>query len=267
MLFTVVLSSSAAAQSASPLSRVAWSLADFVIVGDTAYGVQFLASPNLKSEQGKGLHMSTWLSLDPGVAHKWASGVSRIVDSVSHLSRGDRKPFETVHLVTNLGQEQVFVAFDEKGSESKPFVFVVSGAKSGESWWVPVSNKELQQLFGAFDSVASHSSVRLVPPTAMQNGPVLIGYLDEPPQIVDPGGMQHPDDFRALGRNARVLARFVIDTNGVVPAEHVEILLTDGKAFTDEVRRGLAHRTYRPGRRGGRAVQTVCWQWFNFTSN
>lgn len=210
--------------------------------------------------------MATSLSLDPDVAHKWASGVSHIVDSVSHLSPGDRKPFETVHLTTSPGQQQVFVAFDGKGSESKPFVFVLTGATSADSWWVPVSNKELQQLFGAIDAVASDSSIRLRL-NATPYWPALARYLDEPPELVDRGGIHHPDNFRALGRNGRVLARFVIDTNGAIPAEHIEILLTDGKAFTDEVRRGLGHTTYRPGRKDGRAVQTVVWQWFTFTSN
>src|SRR5262245_55995334 len=107
-LFVIVCCSAGGAQSSSRFSRVAWTLADFIVLGDTAYGVQLLASPNLKSEQGRGRHMSTSLSVDPGVAHKWASGVSHIVDSVSNLSRGERKVFETVPLATNLGQGKIF---------------------------------------------------------------------------------------------------------------------------------------------------------------
>ena len=132
-LLIVALTTSAVAQGSSPLRRVAWSLADFVILGDTTYGVQLLASPNLKSEQGRGRNMTTSLSLDPGIAHHWASGVSRIVDSVAHLSRAERKPFETVPLATNLGQGRILVAFDGKGSESAPFVFVVSSATAAAS--------------------------------------------------------------------------------------------------------------------------------------
>ena len=263
------LTSAALAQHASaPLQRVAWKLADFVIIGDSTYGVQLLASPNLRSELGRGHNATTALSLDPAIAHHWARGVSRIIDSVARQSRGERAVFETVPLATNLGQGRILVAFDGKGSDSKPFAFVVNGVTQNESWWLPVSHKELQQLLGALDSVASHSTVRVTPaaPEPGGRGPVLICNLDERPQLVQHDAIRHPDNFRSLGRNARVLARYVIDTTGAVPADRIEILLTDGKAFTAEVQRGLTHRTYRPGRKDGRVVETVVWQWFGFTS-
>lgn len=264
----LALSGPALAQAPNPLlQRVKWQLADFVVLGDSTYGVQLLASPNLRSELGRGHDATTALSLDPAVAHQWARGVSRIIDSVARLPRRARVVFETVPLATNRGQGRLLVAYDGKGSDSKPFAFVVNGVTADDSWWLPVSNKELQQLFGAIDSIATHRSVRLTAAAAGQGGPVLICYLDERPQMVERGAIRHPDNFRALGRNARVLARYVIDTTGVIPADRVEILLSDGKAFTDEVQRGLTHRAYRPGRKDGHVVETVVWQWFGFTSN
>jgi hypothetical protein len=258
------LTTVAFAQDSAPLQRVAWKLADFVILGDSIYGVQLLASPNLRSEQGRGGDATTALSVDPAVAHQWATGVSTIIDSVARLAPGERAVFETVPLAMNFGAARIFVAFDGKGSPEKPFVLVVNGVNQTESWWVPVSDRELQQLFGAIDSVANHTLVRLTPTANVQNGRFLICQLDERPQLVDRSAMRHPDNFRALGRNARVLARYVIDTAGVIPAERIEILLTDGTAFTSEVQHLLTSAKYRPGRKEGRVVETVVWSWFLF---
>ena len=261
----LTLTTAALAQSSSaPLQRVAWKLADFVILGDTAYGVQLLASPNLRSERGRERPATTSLSLDPALAHKWASGVSKIVDSVSRLSPADRTVFETVPLATNLGEGRILVAFDGKGSQGQPFVFVVSGAT--DSWWVPVSNGELQKLLGAIDSIAKLGRVRFAPVAAAGEvgGPLLICQLDERPKLIDHERMLHPDNFRAQARNARVLVRYIIDTAGVIPAERIEILLSDGRAFSDEAKRALVHSAYQPGRKEGRVVETVVWEWFVF---
>jgi len=264
LLTQLAVTTPAAAPNASPLlQRVAWQLADFVILGDSTYGVQLLASPNLRSEQGRERVATTSLSLDPAVAHHWASGVAKIVDSVSHLSKNERKVFETVPLATNLGAGRLFVAFDGKGSERQPFAFVVNDGP--QSWWVPVSNKELQHLFSALDTIASHSSVTLAP-VAAESAPraLLVCQLDQRPEPIEQARLVHPDNFLALGRNARVLARYVIDTSGVIAPANIRIVLTDGKAFTKEVEQTLLNSRYRPGRKDGRAVDTVVWQWFVF---
>jgi hypothetical protein len=254
----------ATAQDQPPLlQRVAWKLADFVILGDSAYGVQLLASPNLRSEQGRERVATTSLSLDPAVAHHWASGVARIVDSVSRLSSRERKVFETVPLATNLGAGRLLVAFDGKGSERQPFAFVVSD--SPQSWWVPVSNDEVQKLLSALETIASHSSVSLAPiPAASSPRALLVCQLDERPEPIERPRLHHPDNFRRLGRNARVLARYVIDTTGVIAPDNIRFVLTDGKDFSREVERALLDSRYRPGRKEGRVVDTVVWEWFVF---
>lgn len=249
------------AQTERPLvHRVAWRLADFVVLGDSTHGVQLLASPNLRSVQGRTNLETTTLTLDPAVAHHWASGVARIVDSVARMAPRERSVFETVPLATNLGQGRILIAFDGKGSPKQPFAFVVSDA--ADSWWLPVSNEELQQLLGALDTIARRSA--LVPPSSSGMDAFLVCQLDQRPQPVDPIRLEHPDRGRRLGRDARVLARYVIDTSGVVTPASLNILLSDGNDFARETERALRRAKYRPGRVGGRPVDTVVWQWFVF---
>jgi len=262
-LIWLAAATSGAAQATPPLlQRVAWTLADFVVLGDSTHGVQLLASPNLRSEQGRSRVEMTTLSLDPSVVHRWVSGVTRILDSVARLAPPERTVFETVPLATDLGQGRILVAFDGKGSQKQPFAFVVKGV--AESWWLPVSNAELQQLLGVLDTIARQSTLN---PSRLGNqSALLVCQLDERPQPVKPIHLEHPDRGRRFARNARVLARYIIDTSGVVPPASVSILLSDGKDFTREAQRALLRTKYRPGHAGGRSVDTIVWQWFVWRS-
>ena len=263
LLAWLVVATSGTAQTTPPLlQRVAWPLADFVVLGDSTHGVQLLASPNLRSEQGRSRVEGTTLSLDPSVVHLWASGVTRVLDSVSRLPPRERTVFETAPLATNLGHGRILIAFDGKGSQEQPFAFVVKGV--AESWWLPVSNSQVQQLLGVLDTIARLST--LTPSPFGNRGALLICQLDERPQPVEPIRLEHPDRGRHFVRNARVLARYLIDTSGVIPPASVDILLSDGKDFSREAQRALARAKYRPGRAGGRPVETIVWQWFVFRS-
>lgn len=255
-----VASQCLAQTTASSLQRVAWPLADFVVIGDSAHGVQLLASPNLRSDMGRNGMPTTTLTLDPLVAHRWATGIAKILDSVSQLPARDRTVFETVPLVTNLGQGHILVAFDGKGSRRQPFAFVVRDAAN--AWWLPVSNADLQVLLGALNTIARESA--LSPSPVSESDPHLVCQLDTPPSPLDTIRLRHPDHGRFAGRDGRVLARYIIDTSGVVPPASIQILLSDDNDFTREVQRALQRATYEPGRAGGRSVDTIVWQWFVF---
>lgn len=244
--------------------RVAWPLTDFVVLGDSTYGVQVLASPNLKSRQGRARQADAALSLDPFVAQRWARGVRSIVDSVARMPPAERTPFETRALAANLGRTRILISFDGKGSRKQPFVFVVTDAVPAKSWWVEASDAELRQLLAALDTIAERSALDSAAP-GKPRGFYLLCQLDEPPRTPDGLRLDHPDAGLRQGREARVLARFAIDSSGAVLPDSLQIVLSDGKDFTRAVERALLDAAYIPGRAGGRPVGTVLWQWFMFT--
>jgi hypothetical protein len=92
----------------------------------------------------------------------------------------------------------------------------------------------------------------------------LVCQLDKPPIPLDTIRLRHPDHDRSAARDGRVLARYIIDTSGVVPPASIQILLSDDNDFTREVQRALQRTKYEPGRAGGRSVDTIVWQWFVF---
>lgn len=260
LIIALAVATSGAAQTPPPLlQRVAWNLADFVVLGDSTHGVQLLASPNLRTERGRGGVEMTTLSLDPAVAHHWATGVARILDSLSQLPPVEWTVFETVPLAANRSQGHILIAFDGKGSQKQPFAFVVRDGAT--AWWLPVSDADLRQLFGALATIASRSALA---PAPIGQNVRLACQLDERPQLLDPMRLKHPDRNTASVRDARVLAQYVIDTAGVVQPGSVQILLSDGKDFTREAQGALARARYRPGRAGGQPVATIVWQWFLF---
>lgn len=61
-----------------------------------------------------------------------------------------------------------------------------------------------------------------------------------------------------------MLARSVIHTAGVIVPDNIRIVSTEGKDFSKEVEHTLRNSRYRPGRKDGRVVDTVVWQWFVF---
>jgi hypothetical protein len=235
---------------------------DFVVLGDSMHGPQVVVSPNLRSIQGRdSVGAFVTLALEPTATRRWAAGVTAVVESVSAMARRDRTPFETIPLVANRGRARVVVSMARDAPRATPFVLLVVDTAS-RGWTVKASRDDLRLLLTAFDVISGASAIDSG--SRATGGPYLECELDERPQPPEHFPLRYPLTALRDRREGRVLAKFVIDSTGAVPADSLVILLSDGESFTAAVRQALPRVAYTPGRRGGRAVNAVVWEWFAF---
>ncbi len=74
----------------------------------------------------------------------------------------------------------------------------------------------------------------------------------------------YPDSLYEAQVPGRVLAEFVVGTDGTVDAETFNVVTTTHREFVEPVRRALRQQRFAPALRGGRAVQQVVHQPFTF---
>jgi len=257
----LIIAPPCAAQSAG-LERITWRLMDFAVLGDSINGTQIVASPTYRSKQGREHAPFMTFTLEPVATRRWVAGATAVVDSVSAVPRKDVKPFQSVPLIANRGRAMVALRMDSNPPRATPFVVLMWDSVAAKGWTVQASRNDLRALLTALDKIASGS---VLDSTAREvNGtPYLECELDAPP---------HPERFRVTyptsalrdRKEGRVLANFVIDSSGAVVVDSMRILLSDARSFAEAVRHALPRAVFAPGRRQGRAVRTVVWQWVEF---
>ena len=79
------------------------------------------------------------------------------------------------------------------------------------------------------------------------------------------GRPRYPDALRGANVEGEVVARFVVDTMGVVESSSIAILATTHVLFGDAVRRWLPQTRYAPAEYAGRRVRQLVEQRIEFT--
>jgi TonB family protein len=79
------------------------------------------------------------------------------------------------------------------------------------------------------------------------------------------GRPRYPDAMRAASVAGEVVARFVVDTTGVVEPSSITILVATHALFGDAVRRWLPQTRYTPAEYAGRRVRQLVEQRMEFT--
>lgn len=268
LLLTTVASVRGVAQHAGAgplLQRVSWPLLDFVVLSDSIHGVELIASPNLRSVQGRGRRGDkASLVLEPVATRHWATAVALLVDSVSRQRREDRRPFLTVPLLGNRGRARLTVAFDGKGSSDAPFALGIVDSLSQHAWTTDASAGSIRDLLTALDETAQGSRLDTVPRPRDRGVAYLEGEVDERPRQTADYGLEYPPSAFRQWREGRVLAEWVVDTSGRVRAETVRALWSDGDDFSAAVKQALLHARFVPAMVRGVAVEVLLREWFVF---
>lgn len=240
--------------------HVAWPLVDFVISGDSTYGIQVMMSPNLQSTQGLRGSEDIYLTLAPPTARRWIREAMPVIDSVAHEKPDHRRPFSLPWLDALGGKMEMSVGLLGHDPRKQPFRFLIadpSHPKAGLS--VTASAGQLRELFRAIDGVAQKSALQ-----AIDASEHFLCELDVPPHILHREALLYPMGERIGGRQGRVLAWFVIDSTGAVPPTSFRPIVSDGPDFTAAARKAIVGSTWSPGRFHGRAVSVFVEQWIDF---
>lgn len=92
----------------------------------------------------------------------------------------------------------------------------------------------------------------------------VVGSIDEPPVLVSHPAIRYPPELWQLRVGGTVIVEATLDAAGRAVAGSVKVLQSPNPGFDAEARRVVLASVYRPGRRGGAAVQTVIRQPITF---
>jgi periplasmic protein TonB len=92
-----------------------------------------------------------------------------------------------------------------------------------------------------------------------------VANLDQPPVLRVPVSPTYPFEMRRAGISGEVLVEFIVDTKGDVVA--VQVIRSSQREFEQPAIQAVQKWKFRPGRKGGRAVNTRAQQPITFNLN
>jgi len=90
--------------------------------------------------------------------------------------------------------------------------------------------------------------------------------VDDQPALVAHPPIRYAPEMQALRIGGTLIVEATLDTTGRVIPSSVKIVQSPNPVFDQEARRVVLAATYRPARRGGRAVRTVIRQPITFAA-
>lgn len=107
-------------------------------------------------------------------------------------------------------------------------------------------------------------SRRRAPAAASELGAPSATGVDEQPALINHPAIRYAPEMQALRIGGTLIVEATLDTTGRVIPSSVRVVQTPNPAFNDEARRVILAATYRPARKGGRAVRTTIRQPITF---
>lgn len=92
-----------------------------------------------------------------------------------------------------------------------------------------------------------------------------VANLDQPPVLRVPVQPNYPFEMRRAGISGEVLVEYIVDSNGRVAA--VQVVRSSQREFEQPAMQAVQKWQFRPGRKGGRAVNTRVQQVITFNLN
>lgn len=250
--FTFELEPMPAPVTAGPApSRFTRGSVDVVILPDTTQGLEMWFELVLRRPHSA---MMTCARFQPDDVVVWATSMRPLLDSVP--ARGTDTMLWTRPPVLQ-GMDGGFFALRRKriGVEWDGRAYL-NYARPDSNQVVPLEiASDLQSARRFLDSLntaATRSRYR----TRGEHDPAWIDEVDERPQDLVNGVAEFPEDLRKHGASGKVWLQFIVDTNGVVEPPSIRVALSDDPRYADAALKVFKGSKFRPGKIGGRAVQT-----------
>ena len=92
-----------------------------------------------------------------------------------------------------------------------------------------------------------------------------VANLDQPPVLRVPVQPNYPFEMRRAGISGEVLIEYIVDSNGRVAG--AQVVRSSQREFEQPAMQAVMKWQFRPGRKGGRAVNTRVQQVITFNLN
>lgn len=104
-------------------------------------------------------------------------------------------------------------------------------------------------------------------PVDLSNTEVFLeAQVDDPPRLLQAGPQRFPPVLQSAGISGRVVAEFVVDTQGHVEPGSFKVISSTHKAFEEPAREMILKGLFKPGRSRGQAVRVLVRQAVSFTN-
>jgi len=124
-----------------------------------------------------------------------------------------------------------------------------------------IANQSVEQDWQLADSVP-----RLVPyPGYDTGGSFTADQVDDPVQYIGGPVPKYPESLRAAKVEGRVTVRYVVEANGLVDGNSMQVLNSTHKEFEEPALEALLKSTFRPARIKGTPVRQMVEQAVRFT--
>ena len=242
---------------------VRWKLADFLLRGDSASGVEVLAVPSVMTHQGMSVSIAPHgLVFDPVTVRQWTALMRRVADSVDlvvHSTTGVLFPV----LPPTVGRESLLIGYgpaDDKGN--RLFVGLFPKDSAARGWRAGGSLPEVMSLLDALDRVASRgprfgtqgsagdqaihgTTGDTVLACAEVERCIEFARLDQRPAVISlPRNEGRGPSWVGSGR---VWVSFIVDTMGHPEMRSAQIVFSDGPQFTAAAKSWLRQMVFKPG--------------------
>jgi TonB family protein len=245
--------------SAAPLApiRVTAPLLDLVVFPDTLYGVSLWASPGLGSKEGHRETKIDRLFFLPETITAWLPAAQRLADSAAWLPVTTNGGILGVRLEADRGMSSFLLGYVTRAAYGQRFFFRIETGE-GAPWQAPVPDSTVHAVIRAL--IIANGPSRIVPLDSSKQRAFMPGEEDELPRMTKRPSLHYP----AHSPEGRVWIQYVVDSTGTVDLASVQVVLSDGPAFEQEVRRALKDMRFEPGRHAGHPVRVLVFQTFVF---
>ncbi len=258
----VALASAASAQTPPRLTRVLAPLFDVVVVADSLYGVEVLASPGLASVSGHQRTIVNRFAIAESELAAWLPAGRRLADSAPYIVDVTSGHAAGVRLPADQGRSSITLAYNPMESLQQRFLMVFEDGASKQSWSASLPDSSAHTFISALAEALASSRLLAIADSGRPARALLACEVDDPPLMTKRPSLRYPD-VRPF-RESHVWAQYVIDATGHVDLGSVQFLLSDGPGFEKEVLRGLRDIRFAPARKAGRPVSVLGFQPITF---
>jgi hypothetical protein len=248
VLFALLLSAQAvaSAQQAPTIIRLPLELADFGIVADTVSGVVIVMQPSAVSKQNK--DGSVLLRFHPDSALEWINSALAAITNPVAGAQAEGIQWSRTLVPANRKGAVAIGRSRKKGLLQQTHWLAIADSITG--WRFELSGSQADGLLRGLLSAASQSRI-----DTTESAPVDESRTDRPVRI-----LQQPK-LPTRGRGGRVLAQWVVGTDGEAEPGSFSAYLATDPALVGEALDAVRHFRFQPAERGGRPVrQLVVWE-------
>ena len=230
------------------LTRIEWPLANALVFADSNRGAQLLVAASGAAVQ---IDRIFGVDLEPSAVDEWANRLSAVLGATGEPPEG--ATYLMARLPGRTGGE-VIAARERDRKKWKRDVILNFRPATGDGFSIRVTSDQATRFGTALMFAASLSAVRPLDESSPELVRLRPGDVATAPRMRTPARPHYPMVAWEQRVAGDVWVEFLVDRDGRMVPETMEVLFADHRAFVDATRTALAASIFEPGRVNGSPV-------------